>query len=221
METVKIAILDDMVVKEDLINLSQETELNFIDVIPRDEHKKLTHGTICTDLILKDIGQKEIYCICVKSSEKNGNINDILTAFELCLKLKVNIISMSIGSTSFNDKAVFEKYVNIFHRMNIMLVAAHSNDLKNSYPASLDGVIGVRHTPKAINGNPYIYYSKYENVQIGMNSSLIYDKKKKIVLRPSNSFSTALATNYIVKNIYYIGMNYYDLRRKIIQLSRE
>lgn len=204
MKKIKVAIIDDDVTMQ-MLHLENNVCISKINILSNQgikfQNNTLTHGTICTEIIIIEKADLDVYCLCVKDNKANGNIDDVGKAFEICINLKVNIIHMSLGSTNVRDIEYFENYAKLFKIHGIIFVCAHTNNsLLTSYPASLDGVVGVRHSIKSVYNTPYIFELSSDRIQVGMNSNIYLKGERLIKTVPCNSFAAALFTNYILKN---------------------
>lgn len=103
-----------------------------------------SHGTICASIIQQLAGDVEFINIKVmKTAMENANIMNLVTALELCKKIEVDIISMSVGTTQLSDAMKLEPLVKELHEAGKVMVAALSNENLFTYPACFDHVWGV------------------------------------------------------------------------------
>lgn len=215
MKMFKVAIIDDYISRE---FLNKYDNLEVIDLVKNRRNKPLlTHGTICTDILLDGTENMDITAICIKEINENGDIDLLLQALDYCINRNIKIINMSMGSVSMNDKVAMYPYIKEITKNKRILVAAHSNiSNENAYPASFDGVIGV----KNINNNcykPFVFKLEGNKIQIGFNG------KRKIRIGnvgyrytlPSNSFAAASFTNFIIKNMGHGTFNVDDVKKLI------
>ena len=96
------------------------------------------------------IMQKKIDNECYISSIKILNekcissIDKLCKGLEICKKMKVDIINLSLGSTMFYDRDIILRIVNELYNLGIIIIAAVNNNLKLTYPASFSNVICVK-----------------------------------------------------------------------------
>lgn len=113
----------------------------------------------------------------------------------------IDVINLSMGSTSLDDEISLREATKQAYNAGIIVVAAHSNENKKTYPASFEQVIGVRHSEKARNG---IYHRKgdlnsdfctYAKVPLTL-------KRKVITAQPANSFATSVMTAVVADLLF-------------------
>ena len=78
--------------------------------------------------------------------DRNGeaDIESLVYSLKWCLKHDVKIISLSLGSVAIEDKEKLVNTIQALLKQNVVLVAAANNTNTVTYPASLEGVIGVK-----------------------------------------------------------------------------
>lgn len=99
----------------------------------------ITHSTIIAAIIESGINiqQAELYNLVIKPSfEQNGSVLSLLRAVEWCIKNKIEIINLSLGSTAYNDQEILQSLSNRLEEHKICLVAATANNGQATYPAN-------------------------------------------------------------------------------------
>ncbi|WP_027183708.1 S8 family serine peptidase [Desulfovibrio inopinatus] len=104
------------------------------------------HGTTCAGIVKKYC--PDYACSSVKvlnDSNCKCDINRLVTGLLWCLEQEADIINISLGTTSFQDR---EKLLPIMNRLSqkSLVIAALSNRNIATYPASFANVIGVKAT---------------------------------------------------------------------------
>lgn len=102
------------------------------------------HGTIVAAIIRHICNEVEF--ISVNILDENLSTDGRILAYSLSnvFDYKPDIIHMSLGTVKKRYIFPLKKIVKEAKRLNIMLVAASENQGKISYPAYLNGVIGVK-----------------------------------------------------------------------------
>lgn len=104
----------------------------------------ISHGTVCATVLEKHLcGEKFTYIQVMNSESDNGNIRDLRTALEFCLKIKVDIISLSIGSTRLSDYFILRPIIKKLGENKTLIFAAQCNDGYLTMPAVYEEVFGV------------------------------------------------------------------------------
>ena len=202
---IKVAIIDDGVcvdkIKQQDINLFRINKQGLI-MRTKNYPKTLTHGTLCAAIISEMTRYyHEINSIKVKVKNKNGKIEALISAIDYCVANNIDVINLSMGSTSLDDEISLREATKQAYNAGIIVVAAHSNENKKTYPASFEQVIGVRHSEKARNG---IYHRKgdlnsdfctYAKVPLTL-------KRKVITAQPANSFATSVMTAVVADMLF-------------------
>jgi len=103
------------------------------------------HGTTCAQIIHNYAPEAEfcslgIFC----KPELTTGLSQLLAALKWCLKMRIPLIHMSVGSTQICDDAPLRKIVAQILRQGQIIVAAHSNRRSRyTMPACYSGVLGV------------------------------------------------------------------------------
>lgn len=145
-----IAIIDDGLNYNRLGLKCPYIEYEIIDgVISRIEslhQDRESHGLICAKIIETHIDDDFLLVsIRVKKDDKTGGkISDLITAILFCINIKVDIISISLGTCDCYKKSKLHKTVKQAMNKGIILVAAVSNDGEKTYPALFKEVIAVK-----------------------------------------------------------------------------
>ncbi len=113
-----------------------------------DDHGHGTHvaGTIAA--LKNDIGvvgaapDANLYAVKVLNRKGSGYTSDIIKGLDWCIKNNIQVINMSLGSTSANE--AFKTAVQSAYADGIVIVAAAGNDGGAvNYPAAYPGVLAV------------------------------------------------------------------------------
>lgn len=143
----KIAVIDDGI-DSAYINpiIVESLEVRNKCVIHCSEVRGITHGTKCAKVLwlAAETDSFELVSIKIlKDSTDRGEIDDLVIALEWCYNNKIKLINLSAGSNRYIDKIKLLPVVKKISEKGI-IVAACNNSNTLTYPASLNGVIGVK-----------------------------------------------------------------------------
>jgi subtilisin len=153
---IRIAVIDTGInrLHADLKN-NYVTGYDFVnkDSDPMDDNG---HGTHCSGIIAAEINgiavvgvapEADLYAYKVLNSRGSGTISNIIAGIQAALSAKVQVISMSLGSTSYSQS--FYDACFVAKSSNVVVVAAAGNSGNTAsgssvnYPAKYDCVIAV------------------------------------------------------------------------------
>lgn len=176
----------------------------------------ITHSTIIAAIIESGINiqQAELYNLVIKPSfEQNGSVLSLLRAVEWCIKNKIEIINLSLGSTAYNDQELLQSLSNRLEEHKICLVAATANNGQTTYPANFRNVIGVRYCDLLTADQHKYFQNPSDGIEIisGCPTNI-----NQICFDPCNSFATAIISSKVC-NFYQTELNHpYDKTRKYL-----
>lgn len=103
------------------------------------------HGTTCAQIIHNYAPEAEFCSLGIfRKPELTTGLPQLLAALEWCLKMRIPLIHMSVGSTQICDDTPLRKIVAQILRQRQIIVAAHSNRRSRyTMPACYSGVLGV------------------------------------------------------------------------------
>ena len=201
----KIAIIDDGINQNDF-NLSDSWVINKdLSITDNLKPKTKSHGTTCAKIIHKYLKKELIANIrfhsiaILDSGTMKGNVSQLIAAFELCSKLNVKVIHMSIGSSYYKDFPAIQKSVEELSQKGVVIVAAQSNEGTVTYPACLPCVIGVK-SDASLKDSQFRYFTDpCDNIDIAASSSHILENgMDKYITPPANSYAAPLVTGKVV-----------------------
>lgn len=181
---------------------------------------RIGHGTACTGIIQRKAPAAEFYPVRIFDNELVADVECFHMAFKWCIDRGVNIINLSLGTTEEKKKEELRAMCDIAHRNGIVVVAAASNDGRESYPAHFDNVLGVN--AGRVKGDYEYYYDFREPVQFiarGDRQRLDWVDGKQVYMG-----GTSFAAPHIVGIIALLlqrfpGISYSDLKDVLTENS--
>lgn len=197
---IKAAIIDDgidvtqfnnvksWVIKKDL---SIENE----DIISEEDN----HACTCLRIIQKYSDVSDVIWHSIKilnDDTKQGNIRQFLEALHLCEQLNVKLIHLSIGTRSYSDFGLIEKSVKALCDKGIIIIAAACNEGTITYPASMNGVIGVKCDYSASDEQYSFNCNSIDNISFSASAKhILRDRGRLRLSLQSNSYAAPLITS--------------------------
>lgn len=161
-----------------------------------------SHGTICASIIKKY--NPEATFISIKVLEDyngKGSKEQLIIALQWCIDNRIRLVNLSLGTIDYRDFADIAHVIKKAIKHKIVIVAACSNRMVFTCPASWPTVIGVRCDLSGIlQSGEYIYKNSEEDgIEIVASSRhcLINYKKEIEYTANSNSFAAPLITALI------------------------
>lgn len=126
-------------------------------------------------------------------------LHKLLPSYEVP-SIYINVNTLIQNGNGKIDKALSLK--------KIAIVSATSNNLRITYPAFSDSVIGVRHNIRGIGGKLiYLDHSGFGvNVEASSPSFILDSSNEKLMLHPCNSFAAPVVTSVIYNIIEKMGV---------------
>ena len=90
---------------------------------------KLTHGDKCYSIIKYFCPEVEFISIKIMETGERGSIDSFKAALEWCLKEKIKLVHMSVGTTNYIDAKKIENIIKQMVSNKMILCAALSNDV--------------------------------------------------------------------------------------------
>ncbi len=152
MENVNIAVVDsglnyeyrDKYLKNKIIGgCSFIIENNAIFLIEDEYEGSNGHGTGCVSIINRCLEKARFYIIKISDYSGRTSSELLIEALRHLLKIDVDIINISLATSSEKDIVEMESICNQLYSQGKVIVASVSNDGEVSYPAYFKNVIGV------------------------------------------------------------------------------
>lgn len=135
----------------------------------RNINDEIGHGTKICDIILSIAPDVELYIAKIFDKRLIAEMDCLVKGIEWAINKKVNIINISLGTTSTRDLKDLKSICEEAHEKNIFIVSSLDNRNKISYPGWFKNVIcvynnGINRIKKNKNylvgfGNGYYKYS--------------------------------------------------------------
>ncbi len=219
----KIAVIDDGI-DSAYINpiIVESLEVRNKCVIHCSEVRGITHGTKCAKVLwlAAETDSFELVSIKIlKDSTDRGEIDDLVIALEWCYNNKIKLINLSAGSNRYIDKIKLLPVVKKISEKGI-IVAACNNSNTLTYPASLNGVIGVKCDKSEIipAGNYFYNSNDIRNVEVTVGSISDIPKFSELDLEKHNSFVAPYITGIISKMLLN-GKEIGEIQKRLVDGS--
>lgn len=199
-----IAIVDDGVYasEESYSPLINSIKINNKRIsVEKQVENLISHGSVCAEIISKYNPNVVFTSIKILDRKKRGSIYDLECAIDWCIKQRIRLLNISLGSVSECDHEIAKRIARKIYLNNLIVIAAQSNSKKYTYLASMENIIGIRHSDCLPVGKYEFRWYPYDGIDILTSSkhTIVYNHKE-ITLSASNSF----ATPYITAIVAYI-----------------
>lgn len=219
----KIAVIDDGI-DSAYINpiIVESLEVRNKCVIHCSEVRGITHGTKCAKVLWLAAENDFLELVSIKilkDSTDRGEIDDLVIALEWCYNNKIKLINLSAGSNRYIDKIKLLPVVKKIYEKGI-IVAACNNSNTLTYPASLNGVIGVKCDKSEIipAGNYFYNSNDIRNVEVTVGSISDIPKFSELDLEKHNSFVAPYITGIISKMLLN-GKEIGEIQKRLVDGS--
>ena len=178
----KLKVNEDLstdIIKGNIDEVVSNNELNIFD----------THADMCAKIILKYADNPPDLINIIVKDTADGQYNAFLRGLEICAFLNVDLVNISIGimNPSVLEKYMLHKRIKMITKNGTRVIAAYSNELKKTWPAEFDEVIGCVSLSRS--------NKKLKDYVVAEGRHYIRDNNGVIMLTTdSNSFATACIT---------------------------
>lgn len=177
-----------------------------------------SHAEVCFTLYANQMLDKqsfELISINIMEDKKpTGEVSKLIAALKWCAYNNINLINMSVGTTNYWEFTSIEELLQQLSERNTIIIAAHSNKNKLTYPASSKYVIGVRcdQTGTLAAGDYIVFDNGIFNTEIIVAPNFsIYAKKIKQPIDGFNSFAAPIITSKVHKGLIDACQNIYGI----------
>ena len=180
---------DILVVEDDKVVHKTNQNVNALDT--------LSHATLCVKIFLETAEYRcSLSFIEILDKETNkGNVKSLVAALAWCLDNDINLINLSIGTTSFLDMPQLIGVIDCLAKKGVIVVAGNSNEGKMTFPASFSDVISVTGIRNMTYESDFWYSNDSidrVNINCKVNSKSFKHRNKNYYINASNSFATAV-----------------------------
>lgn len=203
-----VVILDDnisspKVLKHTILQLKVNEDLS-TDVIKEtidegvsdnESNRFDTHADMCAKIILKYADNPPDLINIIVKDAADGQCNAFLRGLDICAYLNIDLVNISIGimNPSVLEKYMLHRCIKKITKNGTGVIAAYSNELKMTWPAGFDEVVGCVSLSRS--------NKKFKNCFAAEGRHYIRDNNGAIMLTSdSNSFATAYITGLKCNN---------------------
>ncbi len=169
MITIKVAIIDSGIDAShsgvgDIVSGVQIRMGEDGEVVVSDDYSDCAgHGTACAGIIRKKVPDAALYGVRIFDDSLMADGRALIAAIQWCMDNAMEVVNLSLGTTDVTFKRPLQAVCRKAVDAGAILVAAESNDGRESYPAIFPEVIGV--TGGAIHVRDGFYYRKGQRVE--------------------------------------------------------
>lgn len=203
MKVIKVAIIDSGVdcSHPNVGNIAGGVSIEICEngeVVLSDDYSDCAgHGTACAGIIRKKAPNAALYSVRIFDESLIADGRVLIAAIRWCIENEMDVVNLSLGTTDVTFKASLQKMCRKVVDAGVILVAAESNDGRESYPAVFPEVIGV--TGGAVYEPEGFYYRKdlrIECVARGDEQRVCW-LNGKYIMTGGNSFAAPHITGII------------------------
>lgn len=191
-------------------------------VLQRSNYDKTTesHGSICASVIHKYAPKALISSIKILNENRTAQKNKLIRAIEWCCNHRVDVINLSLGTIYPSDFSELQIAVMKAVKKGIIIIGACSNSGRQTYPAYMSKVIGVKcDVTNTLKEGEYCYhYYPNDGINITASSNMVITTMDggQRTLEYANSYAAAFMTSKVCEilqnNQYY---NFMDVNREL------
>ncbi len=141
------------------VHIQIEGEVVFLD----DHTDCAGHGTACAGIIRKKAPDAALYSVRIFNESLMADGRALIAAIQWCIDNEMDVVNLSLGTTDVTFRKALQKVCRKAVDAGVILVAAQSNDGRESYPAVFPEVIGV--TGGAIHEADGFYYLEDQRIE--------------------------------------------------------
>lgn len=216
-----ITIIDDEI-NATYLNNNCQIHKTFFDEITS-TNDTYTHSTKVVNVMNNffDLKKCQIHNLIILDKNLNASISLLKNALIYCITNNHNFILMSLGTKRPSDALVIKKYIDILVQNNAVILAGLSNDICLTYPASFNGVFGIRYDFNGILDKNSINYIKDDLLNTQLVVNFDFSILNDIYIYGCNSLSVPIVAAHIInlilnKKLTYNYANVWELLQKNI-----
>lgn len=164
------------------------------------------HATLCMSVINKYTDISDIHWLniqIINTETGRSSHEQFIRALEFCEEQDVKLIHLSLGTREYSDFPEIETKINALLEKETVIVAALSNEGILTYPACINGVIGVKEDNREKEFN-YLYADDaIDNINfLAPANHLIRMGDKLEFIESSNSFAAPVITAKVIEILH-------------------
>ncbi len=177
------------------IQIGKDSKTVFLD----DHADCAGHGTACAGIIRKKAPDAALYSVRIFDASLMADGRALIAAIQWCIDNEIGVVNLSLGTTDVTFKEGLQKVCRKAVDAGVILVAAESNDGRESYPAIFSEVIGV--TGGAIYEPDGFYYRKDHRIECVArgDEQRVCWLNGKYIMTGGNSFAAPHITGIIAR----------------------
>ena len=220
----KIALIDSIVETEtlratqiDQVAITKEAKMG------RQEDPLPSHGTLCAKILDAYVGEYDLVSLPIMQAEETGrmksygDVQDLKKALELCIDLKVDIVSLSCVSSLLSDTDVLYDVAKKLSEQAVIL-AALDNKRYFTIPTGYPFVLGVQADWRKKTASGNLFYRKDDPLGAELYASCDPVVLHALEVGMSNSFAVPVAAARINNLMNKTGMSARQIRQRIGEL---
>ncbi len=211
---IKVAVIDDGIDREELADgtkllcdLVADDVTGEVRTRRGDDARLMLHGTVCAKIIETYAPEADFISICIFDvMPLQTRIGQLLTALEWCLRERIPVVHMSVGTQCLSDYGRIQPAIAAMVSKGQILIASESNRGGYTMPAHLGGVIGVSaeetENGKETDAGKRLSYRLYGNVCTApARHCLCWRDGAVRETEPSNSYASPTVTAAVCNRI--------------------
>lgn len=170
------------------------------EVVFWDDHTNCAgHGTACAGIIRKKAPNAMLYSVRIFDASLMADGRALIAAIQWCIDNEMDVVNLSLGTTDVTFKKSLQKVCRKAVDAGVILVAAESNDGRESYPAVFPEVVGV--TGGAIYEPDGFHYRKDQRIEcvVRGDEQRVCWLNGKHIMTGGNSFAAPHITGIIAR----------------------
>ncbi len=175
------------------------------------------HGTACAGIIRKKVPDALLYSVRIFDESLMADGQALVAAIQWCMDNEMDVVNLSLGTTDVAVKELLHDICRKAYDAGLIMVAAESNDGRESYPAVFEEVIGV--TGGAIHEVDGFYYRQGQSIECvarGDEQRVCWLGDKHI-MTSGNSFATPHITGIVARLLKQYPNSSAQNIRKLLQ----
>ncbi len=113
-------------------------------VVESDDFDDLVgHGTACAGIVRRRAPETDLVSVRIFDTSLQSHGHNLVAAIRWCIEQQIDVVNLSLGTTDLCFRDVLFDACQEALNSEVLIVAAHNNEERESYPAVFSNVIGV------------------------------------------------------------------------------